>query len=1255
MTLQRAKYIAKQCLKWLNWTLVLPLLVLLGLTGVMLYTPPGLHLSLWLAEAAVDGLNIERSQGSVLGGNTLYNVRYQQQGMELVLQQAELTFNNGCFFKLAICVDKLGLNGIQLTMPATEPEPETTVTAVPMSPLWLPVPITITQLQLNDAQLDIMGNQLNWHSFNTAIYVWGNKLQLTQPQWQQVILHLADNSNTDTGNTSFAYQPPTLPDFSLPLSLFVDGFELTDFTIQQQTEQQHISKLALSLQWQKQQLDILQLDIHHSQANLHASAKVTTAQDYPLQTQLELTVINGDFNQQQLRLNASGNLAALQLDITALGPVSATLNASLNLLDAKLPHQLDISSDNLQWPLSATEPDISLSRTQLSFAGDLQRSDFSGRASINAVQIPSAATEFTGFVGLNGITLDKLLIDTLSGQIQTTASANWQHNLQWQGVTKLNNIQPGTFWPDYAGQLQGELSYKGTLNDNNSWQLNLERINLNGRLRDYALALDGKLTVADTSGNGDIELNTLGLKLNHADNSVAIAGKLQQDWQLSVLIDIPKLEQSINDAKGSLDGRFTVTGARALPRLNGEIIAKQMHWQQFDLEQLTLNSVLWLDDAKKLNTKLSLSANNASFAEQKIAKISLSLDGSERKHQLNFALNSNDYNAQLTLNGGLSDDQQQWQGQLTQAELSSMLGTWQLAQATTMQVSIPKQQFVMAPHCWQQQDSSVCLSKNLTANSKNIQLNLDVNQFNLATLTAFMPSQFSIEGALDATLAANWQLGNLPEATLNISSNSGKLTQQVNSPMAISWHQLTLQSTLSGDVLKNTLAINFTDDTSLNAELQVSELQSAGNKLQGHVKLQQFALDILQPLLGELNEFNGQLSSNLAIAGSLQQPLLNGEIALSKIRVKGKKAPIDVDDAEISLNFADQQAQLLGLVKTPNGEINISGDASWQQLIDWQAVIRIKGDELQLQVPQARLKVAPDLTLHASPELTRLTGSVTIPSANISIDSLPQNAVEISDDLVLLDKQLKPLPFEEKSTFLFQTDINVVLGNKVKLSAFGLKTLLKGNLRVRQQPQQALVLNGEVVLQDGTFRAYGQDLLIRKGKMSFNGPADQPFLNIEAIRNPANMEDDVIAGIRVNGPADEPSVVIFSEPAKAQANALAYLLMGRDLDSTSGDTGNAVTTSLIGMTLSSSSKVVGELGEAFGLRDLTLDTAGAGDNSQVTVSGYLSRDLQLKYGYGIFNALGEFTLRYRLMRSLYLEAVTGVNDTVDLLYKFEFN
>ena len=46
--------------------------------------------------------------------------------------------------------------------------------------------------------------------------------------------------------------------------------------------------------------------------------------------------------------------------------------------------------------------------------------------------------------------------------------------------------------------------------------------------------------------------------------------------------------------------------------------------------------------------------------------------------------------------------------------------------------------------------------------------------------------------------------------------------------------------------------------------------------------------------------------------------------------------------------------------------------------------------------------------------------------------------------------------------------------------------------------------------------------------------------------------------------------------------------------------------------------------------------------------------LQVKYGVGIFDSIATLTLRYRLMPKLYLEAVSGVDQALDLLYQFEF-
>ena len=117
-----------------------------------------------------------------------------------------------------------------------------------------------------------------------------------------------------------------------------------------------------------------------------------------------------------------------------------------------------------------------------------------------------------------------------------------------------------------------------------------------------------------------------------------------------------------------------------------------------------------------------------------------------------------------------------------------------------------------------------------------------------------------------------------------------------------------------------------------------------------------------------------------------------------------------------------------------------------------------------------------------------------------------------------------------------------------------------------------------------------------------------------------------------------------------ESRALSYLLRGRAPDDDGGD--GALTSALIGLSLSQSGRAVGQLGQAFGVDDLSLDTAGSGEDSQVVVSGYVFDDLKVSYGVGIFSPIAELTLRYRLIQNLYLEAVSGAAQALDLIYTF---
>ena len=48
-------------------------------------------------------------------------------------------------------------------------------------------------------------------------------------------------------------------------------------------------------------------------------------------------------------------------------------------------------------------------------------------------------------------------------------------------------------------------------------------------------------------------------------------------------------------------------------------------------------------------------------------------------------------------------------------------------------------------------------------------------------------------------------------------------------------------------------------------------------------------------------------------------------------------------------------------------------------------------------------------------------------------------------------------------------------------------------------------------------------------------------------------------------------------------------------------------------------------------------------------------DLRIEYGAGVFNAISEMKVRYELILRLYLQAVSGVNQAIDLIYQLDFD
>ena len=291
-----------------------------------------------------------------------------------------------------------------------------------------------------------------------------------------------------------------------------------------------------------------------------------------------------------------------------------------------------------------------------------------------------------------------------------------------------------------------------------------------------------------------------------------------------------------------------------------------------------------------------------------------------------------------------------------------------------------------------------------------------------------------------------------------------------------------------------------------------------------------------------------------------------------------------------------------------------------------------------------------------------MNGILIIPELNVEIEQLNKSAVTPHGDIIITQPVEQGFSnpnaaFTEAPLDLL-ANIRVLIDplqkNTVKVAGFDFSTNLQGSVEFYLAKQQPSVI-GSITLNNGQYQAYGQDLLIRNGQLIFNGPASLPFIQLEAIRNPKNMSDDVIAGLKISGLPNQLDAQLFSEPMLENPNILSYLIRGKDLNDDSQE-GNSVllTNAILGFGLGKSQEAISEFGDKIGVQNLQLSTQGQGDNAQLGITGQLSERLSVEYRVGVFNAIAEFGLRYQWLPNLYVEATSGAENALDVFYQLSW-
>ena len=408
----------------------------------------------------------------------------------------------------------------------------------------------------------------------------------------------------------------------------------------------------------------------------------------------------------------------------------------------------------------------------------------------------------------------------------------------------------------------------------------------------------------------------------------------------------------------------------------------------------------------------------------------------------------------------------------------------------------------------------------------------------------------------------------------------------------------------------------------------------------------------------------GQLKTSMLFAGRFGAPEVTGSIRGNALSVRNFLEGVNISEGDVSISLQGQRAVIERFTaKGGNGSLRIAGTAALGETPSAQLQLNADRFVLLGRVDR-RIVTSGSAQLGFSGDALSINGGFTVDEGQI--DFTRSDAPALSDDVEVVRAPassaarsdappssaadtLPPLPTTTTSRRV-ELDLKIALGTKLRLRGRGIETGLRGDLRLTA-PSGKLAINGTVSAAGGTYAAYGQKLTIDRGQITFNGPPENPQLNIEATR----PNTDIRVGVQVTGTAQNPRIRLFSEPEVSEVDKLSWLALGRASDGLGSADTALLQTAALALLAGEGDSLTDQFTKALGLDELTLkQNQGEVRDTVISLGKQLSRRWYVGYERGLNATAGSFQLVYRLARSFTLRAQSGFENSLDVIWTFRW-
>jgi translocation and assembly module TamB len=783
------------------------------------------------------------------------------------------------------------------------------------------------------------------------------------------------------------------------------------------------------------------------------------------------------------------------------------------------------------------------------------------------------------------------------------------------------------------------------------------------------------------------------LRITSGENQLKIEGELATGASaLDFALTAPKLEQFGGGFGGTFNLSGTVNGNFQKPHLSARWDGRRISAPgtlsidstqgttdlTLDQRQAQLLSGITLDaeltgmrsaqqQLAKLNARLQFSplaaaplaldvrAEGWSTPQIRLDKLVATASGTTTRHMLQITLQETGSAQQWTteLNGGLQqrDRLPFWQGEISRFDIRGRLNAQLVAPAP---FSVGVQRLQLDGFTLDAQGSSLQIAHFLRE-GRTITSQGRLQQLQVAQILALSGASPSL--TTDLLLDGEWdvKLADKLSGQLALRRHSGDIILRSGTPIALGLNTLEASASLQagGIALRlnaegqrlGRIAVNATANATSRATL------GTDTTVTGNASIDIPSLAWLGPLLSPGMISDGRLKSDITLAGSFAKPQFSGRIIGTGLRLYLADSGIDLRQGALDSQFQGESLIINSLdFRSEAGLLAASGEIGLAAAKP-TAKIKLRAERFALfNRSDRKLVLSGQADLDWASAHGRIKGALRADSGYFDIGG--EDTPQLSDDVVVVGSTPK-----SAAPTATEIDMDLNLGDGVRVQGRGLSAILVGEVKLRSAPGSPLRAQGSVRVADGTnstYTAYSRKLAIEQGVLRFNGPLNNPALDIIAMRRGEEVE----AGVAVRGTVLAPRITLVSEPTVPDAEKLAWLVLGHGLDNAgNADMGALQTAAGALLTGGAAAGVQKQLATAFGFDDVRIGSTTQ-DNLQqriITLGKRVSSRLYLSYQQSLQSTGSVLLLRYTLSPRLTIEAEAGTRSALSLLYNVAFD